>query len=95
MKSHTAPRNLSQVSKTSPRRIRGQGMTEYIVIVAIVALTAVVATSFFGDAIQGQFVSMGQTLTGAASTGLTDAATNNGTAVESVKAVDDLGSYAN
>lgn len=35
------------------RRSRGQGMTEYLVIVALVAVAAVGAYSFFGQSIRG------------------------------------------
>lgn len=48
----------------SKRRITGQGMTEYIIVVALVALAAVTAVGFFGDTIQSQFAAMGQKLTG-------------------------------
>ena len=46
------------------RRVSGQGMTEYIIIVALIALAAVFAVGFFGDAVQAQFVSLGAELLG-------------------------------
>lgn len=96
MKSQIAPRNLSQVSKTGPRRIRGQGMTEYIVVVALVGLTAVVAVGFFGDAVQAQFGRMGHALTGNTA-GVTTAETAGKTAadgaVTEAGAKDDLSTY--
>lgn len=49
------------------RRIRGQGMTEYIIIVALIALASVAAVGFFGTAVKSQFVNMGAELTGGSS----------------------------
>ena len=95
MKSHTAPRHLSQVSKTSPRRIRGQGMTEYIIVLALVALAATVAVGFFGDVVQAQFAAMGQKLSGESGTetiGL--GAEAAGKAVETITTEETLGTYA-
>lgn len=42
----------------------GQGMTEYIIIVAIIAIGAVTAAGFFGARVQSQFVSMGNEISG-------------------------------
>jgi len=42
----------------SKRRIRGQGMTEYIIVVALIALACVGAVSAFGEAVQAQFVNL-------------------------------------
>lgn len=47
---------------------RGQGMTEYIIIVAIIAIGAVTASGFFGARVQAQFVSMGNEISGQAGT---------------------------
>ena len=38
---------------TSLRRTRGQGMTEYIVIVALIGVAAIGAYSFLGQSIRG------------------------------------------
>jgi len=91
MKTNT---HFSKIRKTTTRRvITGQGMTEYIIVLALVALTAVVAVGYFGDAIQGQFVAMGQKLTGEASTGLTDGNTNKDDAITSTKLEEGLKTY--
>ena len=37
----------------SVRRVRGQGMTEYIVIVALIGVAAIGAYSFLGQSIRG------------------------------------------
>ncbi len=49
----------------SYRTIRGQGMTEYIIIVALIAIASVAAVGVFGDSIQASFVSLSSQLTGA------------------------------
>ncbi len=53
-----------RTNKSAARRITGQGMTEYIIVLAMVALAAVVAVGYFGDTVQAQFAAMGQSLTG-------------------------------
>lgn len=62
------------IPRTSRRRIGGQGMTEYIIVVALVAIAAVAAVSFFGAAVKGQFVQLGGELLGAPDTSGVDAA---------------------
>ncbi|ASJ71940.1 hypothetical protein [Granulosicoccus antarcticus] len=59
------------------RRVTGQGMTEYIIIVALIAIASIAAVSFFGSAVQAQFAQLGAELTGGT---VTDAATAAGTA---------------
>jgi len=61
MKTHTP---VLTAKKTLPRRITGQGMTEYIIVVALVALAAVTAVGLFGDTIQASFGALGKTLVG-------------------------------
>lgn len=36
------------------RRVRGQGMTEYIIIVALIAVAAIGVYTAFGDIVRGQ-----------------------------------------
>ena len=43
----------------------GQGMTEYIIIVALIAVAAITVYGLFGDVIQGQVGAMSQELAGA------------------------------
>jgi Flp pilus assembly pilin Flp len=56
----------------------GQGMTEYIIIVALIAIAAIAVYGFFGDAIRGQVGAMTQELSGqdAVMTTVTGAATS-------------------
>lgn len=43
---------------------RGQGMTEYIIIVALIAIAAIAVYGFFGDTVRGQVGAMTQELAG-------------------------------
>jgi Flp pilus assembly pilin Flp len=47
----------------------GQGMTEYIIIVALIAIAAIAVYGFFGDTIRGQVGAMSQELAGQDGTG--------------------------
>lgn len=65
------------------RKQRGQGMTEYIIIVALIAVAAIGAYSFFGEAVQHQVASLAQEISGenaAAKTSTTNAKTAADTA---------------
>ena len=50
--------------KLNKRRIRGQGMTEYIIIVALIAIAAIGVFTGFGDVVRGQVGAMAQELAG-------------------------------
>ncbi len=47
----------------------GQGMTEYIIIVALIAIAAITIYGIFGDTIKGQMGVMTEELAGTAATG--------------------------
>ena len=49
---------------SSPKRQLGQGMTEYIIIVALIAVAAIGVYSFFGEAIRAQMAGMTNELAG-------------------------------
>ena len=53
------------IAVPSCRKIRGQGMTEYIIIVALIAIASVAAVGVFGDSVQASFVALSGELTGA------------------------------
>ena len=53
---------------------RGQGMTEYIIIVALVAVAAITVYNFFGDTVRGQVGDLAAELGGGDSQGLGAAA---------------------
>ncbi|RDI98537.1 pilus assembly protein [Dyella solisilvae] len=46
------------------RRQRGQGMTEYIIIVALIAIAAIAAFTYFGNIVHGQVGNMAAELGG-------------------------------
>lgn len=87
--------NASTFKKLPSRRITGQGMTEYIIVLALVALSAVVAVGFFGDTVQSQFAGMGLKLTGNdGTTAIGKGATAAGEAEKTIDAKETLGTYA-
>ncbi len=68
-------------SMQNKRRIRGQGMTEYIIIVALIAIAAIAVYSFFGDTLRSQMGAMTQELAGTSGTATSaNAATQAGKA---------------
>ncbi len=56
--------NEKMVNQNTQKRITGQGMTEYIIIVAMIALAAIVAVGTFGGVVKDQFASMATDLSG-------------------------------
>lgn len=48
----------------SMRRQLGQGMSEYIIIVALIAIAAIGVAGFFGDTVSNQMASMSSELAG-------------------------------
>lgn len=44
--------------------ITGQGLTEYLIIIAMVAVAGIGAASFFGDSVKASFLALGSELTG-------------------------------
>lgn len=51
------------------RKQRGQGMTEYIIIVALIAIAAIGVYSFFGQTVRQQTAGMAKELSGKVATG--------------------------
>ena len=82
--------------RLSGRRLqRGQGMTEYIIIVALVAIAAIGVYSFFGQAVRGQMASItGQLAGNAGAGGITDAKDVAVTANAQAAKQNNLGTYA-
>jgi len=50
--------------KRNENRQRGQGMTEYIIVVALVAVAAIAVYQFFGQVIRSQTAAMARELAG-------------------------------
>ena len=75
-------------------RQSGQGMTEYIIIVALIAVAAIGVYSYFGQAIRGQTAQMTNEIAGGTNT--TGAQTANsaaGTAATQASTKQNLGNY--
>jgi len=53
-------------SASMTRHIRGQGLTEYAIILSLVAIAAISAASYFGDTVKASFVALGSELSGTA-----------------------------
>lgn len=59
--------SISSVKTCSAKRKNyGQGLTEYLIIVALVAIASIVAVSYFGSSVKASFLALGSDLTGAA-----------------------------
>lgn len=71
-------------NKSNRRRVAGQGLTEYIIIVALIAIAAITVVSLFGETVQAQFAGMASTLAG-----------DTQTAGDSITAAQDAGKDAN
>ncbi len=50
--------------QSSKRQQRGQGMTEYIIITALIAIAAIVVFAAFGDTVKNQTAAMAKELSG-------------------------------
>jgi type IV pilus assembly protein PilA len=60
--------------KQSIRRQRGQGMTEYIIIVALIGVAAIATYQFFGDTVRNQTAAIAQEVAGVDGTNTKNAA---------------------
>lgn len=71
----------------SRNRQLGQGMTEYIIITALIAIAAIGAFTFFGGTVRGQMAVMAKELGGQTATSETNRVKNqmNAAAAEGVK----------
>lgn len=52
------------INRLSARRQRGQGMTEYIIIVALIAIASITVVSYFGGTVRNQVSGMAKELSG-------------------------------
>ena len=76
------------------KKQKGQGMVEYIVIVALVGLGSIAAYSFFGQSVRGQTAQMADQIAGAnVKTGQTDATTAAGSATTEATSQINLKTY--
>lgn len=54
--------------KSMNRRVRGQGMSEYLVIVGMIAVAGIVVSGLFGETLRGSFSTLATNLAGTDST---------------------------
>jgi Flp pilus assembly pilin Flp len=61
-----SPRNRSSIMRSFHfyNKQRGQGMTEYIIIVALIAIAAIAVYQFFGSTVRNQTAAIAQELAG-------------------------------
>jgi len=77
-------------------RQRGQGMTEYIIITALIAIAAIAAVTYFGGTARAQIGGMAKELSGQTSTTDINRAKNQGNAAHAEGTKDKtLNSYNN
>ncbi len=69
---------------------KGQGLTEYIIVVALVAIAAIGVVNIFGNQLRNQFA----TIVGAMSGHTTSKVTDLKSRADSEKTMKDLGDYA-
>lgn len=86
-------RNISNTP--SRKKSLGQGMTEYIIIVGVIAVAAIGAFGFFGDVIEQQTAGMAAELAGGDGSGAQDDAVNEAAAGAAAAAAghNDLSNY--
>jgi type IV pilus assembly protein PilA len=78
------------------RAQRGQGMTEYIIIVALIAIAAIAVYQFFGDTVRAQTGAIAQELAGQNGTGARqDAVTAANAAAAQANTQRNLTNYTN
>jgi len=70
----------------------GQGMTEYIIIVALIAIAAIVVYNLFGDTVRGQVGDMAAELGGGTASG-TGATKGTAAGVEAANDTYNLGDF--
>ena len=76
------------------RRQLGQGMTEYIIIVALIAVSAIGVYSMFGKTVRTQMAGLTNELSGTAATAnITAAKATGAQATTNAATKTDLGSY--
>lgn len=78
---------------TPPRRQRGQGMTEYIIIVALIAVAAIGVYKFFGQTVRSQTAGLAKELAGENATAEITAAGQAAKDASDQKAAKTLKSY--
>lgn len=82
-------------SINSNRKVVGQGMTEYIIIVALIAVAAIGVYSLFGEAIRSQMAGMTNEVSGNNASGNQAKAKAAATKSDAETAKKTMGTYGN
>ncbi len=77
-------------NKVETNNEKGQGMTEYIIIVALIAIASITIVGFFGDKVRGLFAGSGDKLDGTLTPGSN---TNQSNATYNSSDVDKNGAF--
>jgi len=85
--------NKMQIIRTDKRRA-GQGMTEYIIMVALIAIAAIGVYGLFGETLRNQVGGMAQSLAGETNTGTAAAAASANNAADTAQESVGLGDYS-
>lgn len=56
--------HIQNPARRSARKQRGQGMTEYVIVVALVAIAAIAVFQLFGQVVRSQTAAMARELAG-------------------------------
>jgi Tfp pilus assembly protein FimT len=75
--------NTEEASMNTAKRCRGQGMTEYIIVVALIAIAAIGVYTAFGKTLRGQMASTAQSLAGKNASQARNEANDGGAEAES------------
>jgi Flp pilus assembly pilin Flp len=81
------------ILKSNRSRQLGQGMTEYIIIVALVAVAGIGTYKFFGQTVRNQMASLAQEVGGTNNTGRQAATTSANSAATAASANKNMGNY--
>lgn len=93
MKIHRIPRHAVR-GHSQLRKQLGQGMSEYIIITALVAVAGIGLFAAFGDTLQNQMAGMSQEMAGrSANTDIQNASTTANTARTRAAQADSLSNY--
>lgn len=89
-----------KINKRSATRLgfkqRGQGMTEYIIIVALIAIATITVVSFFGGTVRSQMSGMAQELSGqSADNAISNAQNQANEAFSDAQNEKNMGDYSN
>ncbi|WP_157903154.1 Flp family type IVb pilin [Cupriavidus malaysiensis] len=85
---------LRNITLKSLKQQKGQGMTEYIIIVALIAVSAIGVYSLFGQTIRNQTAGLTKEMSGQSGAGeISQAKANAGKAATNAEKTKNLGNY--